>query len=113
MGDPSNADDTRLRFLLAWMLSGIAFFGLTDLLLRGYGHKKIAELLQKSERTVRQQAIAVYRKSGLHGRAELSAFFLEGLRAMKPIVYLKKFHSCRATTGVAGTEAIESGTSGM
>jgi hypothetical protein len=28
---------------------------------------------------VRQQAIAVYRKSGLAGRAELSAFFLEDL----------------------------------
>lgn len=49
------------------------------LLLKGYGHKEIAELLGKSERTVRQQAIAVYRKSNLSGRAELSAFFLEDL----------------------------------
>jgi hypothetical protein len=29
--------------------------------------------------TVRQHAVAVYRKSGLAGRAELSAFFLEDL----------------------------------
>ena len=49
------------------------------LLLKGYGHKEIASLQQKSERTVRQHAVAVYRKSGLSGRAELSAFFLEDL----------------------------------
>ncbi len=49
------------------------------MLLKGHGHKEIATILGKSERTVRQQAIAVYRKSGLAGRAELSAFFLEDL----------------------------------
>jgi DNA-binding CsgD family transcriptional regulator len=49
------------------------------LLLKGYGHKEIAALLGKSERTVRQQSVAVYRKSGLAGRAELAAFFLEDL----------------------------------
>ncbi len=49
------------------------------LLLKGYGHKEIAGLLGKSERTVRQQAASAYRKSGLSGRAELSAFFLEDL----------------------------------
>ena len=49
------------------------------LLLKGYGHREIAALQHKSERTVRQHAVAVYRKSGLSGRAELSAFFLEDL----------------------------------
>ena len=49
------------------------------MLLKGQGHKEIATILGKSERTVRQQAVAVYRKSGLAGRAELSAFFLEDL----------------------------------
>ncbi|MFQ5458630.1 MAG: LuxR C-terminal-related transcriptional regulator [Myxococcota bacterium] len=49
------------------------------LLLKGYGHKEIAALLERSERTVRQHAVAAYRKSGLSGRAELSAFFLEDL----------------------------------
>jgi DNA-binding NarL/FixJ family response regulator len=49
------------------------------LLLKGYGHKEIALLLKKSERTVRHQAAAVYRKSRLAGRAELAAFFLEHL----------------------------------
>jgi DNA-binding CsgD family transcriptional regulator len=49
------------------------------LLLKGYGHKEIAALQDKSERTVRQHSVAVYRKSGLSGRAQLSAFFLEDL----------------------------------
>lgn len=49
------------------------------LLLKGLGHKEIAAIQGKSERTVRQHGIAVYRKSGLAGRAELSAFFLEDL----------------------------------
>ena len=29
--------------------------------------------------TIRQHAVAVYQKSGLGGRAELAAFFLEGI----------------------------------
>jgi len=48
-------------------------------LLKGYSHKEIAHLCEKSERTVRQHAVTVYRKSGLSGRAELAAFFLEDL----------------------------------
>jgi DNA-binding CsgD family transcriptional regulator len=49
------------------------------LLLKGLGHKEAANLLDRSERTVRQHAVSVYRKSGLAGRAELAAFFLEDL----------------------------------
>jgi DNA-binding CsgD family transcriptional regulator len=49
------------------------------LLLRGHGHKQAAALTGRSERTVRQHAVAVYQKSGLSGRAELAGFFLEGL----------------------------------
>jgi DNA-binding CsgD family transcriptional regulator len=49
------------------------------LLLKGYGHKEIAALLERSERTIRQHAVAIYRKSDLSGRAELAAFFLEDL----------------------------------
>jgi DNA-binding CsgD family transcriptional regulator len=45
------------------------------LLLKGLAHKEIAEVRQTSEKTVRQQSLAVYRKAGLSGRAELSAFF--------------------------------------
>ena len=49
------------------------------LLLKGLSHKEIAVVRQTSEKTVRQQSLAVYRKAGLSGRAELSAFFLEDL----------------------------------
>ena len=49
------------------------------LLLQGLGHKQIAARTGRSERTVRQHAVSVYEKSGLGGRAELAAFFLEGL----------------------------------
>lgn len=47
--------------------------------LKGLRHKEIAELRKTSERTVRQQALSVYRKSGLSGRSDLAAFFLEDL----------------------------------
>jgi len=47
--------------------------------LKGLRHKEIAELRRTSERTVRQQALAVYRKAGLAGRSDLAAFFLEDL----------------------------------
>lgn len=47
--------------------------------LKGLRHKEIAELRKTSERTVRQQALAIYRKAGLTGRTDLAAFFLEDL----------------------------------
>ncbi len=49
------------------------------LLLKGLSHKEVADARGTSERTVRQQALAVYAKAGLAGRAELAAFFLEDL----------------------------------
>ncbi len=49
------------------------------MLLKGYSHKRIARLTSRSDRTVRQHAVAVYRKAGLGGRSELSAYFLEDL----------------------------------
>jgi len=49
------------------------------LLLKGLSHKEVAEARQTSERTVRQQAREIYRKAGVGGRAELSAWFLEDL----------------------------------
>jgi len=48
-------------------------------LLKGLSHKEIADFRQTSERTVREQSRALYRKSGLSGRSSLSAFFLEDL----------------------------------
>ncbi len=49
------------------------------LLLKGYSHKRVAKATDRSERTARQHAVAVYQKAGLSGRAELAAFFLEDL----------------------------------
>jgi len=49
------------------------------LLLKGFSHKEVAQLRGRAERTVRQQALAVYRKSNLNGRASLAAYFLEDL----------------------------------
>ncbi|HEX5687410.1 MAG TPA: helix-turn-helix transcriptional regulator [Ideonella sp.] len=51
------------------------------LLLKGLSSKEIAVMRQSSERTVREQARAVYAKAGLSGRAALSAYFLEDLLA--------------------------------
>jgi DNA-binding CsgD family transcriptional regulator len=49
------------------------------LLLKGLSHKEVAVARSTSETTIRQQALAVYRKAGLRSRSELSAFFLEDL----------------------------------
>lgn len=61
-----------------WQLTGAeSEVGL--LLLKGLSHKEIAEVRHTSERTIREQARALYRKAGISGRASLSAFFLEDL----------------------------------
>jgi DNA-binding CsgD family transcriptional regulator len=49
------------------------------LLLKGLSLKDIAAARETTERTARQQALTLYHKAGLAGRAELSAFFLEDL----------------------------------
>jgi DNA-binding CsgD family transcriptional regulator len=49
------------------------------LLLKGLALRDIAQVRGTSERTVRQQALSVYKKAQVGGRAELSAFFLEDL----------------------------------
>ena len=49
------------------------------LLLKGLSLKEIAMARGTSEKTARVQSGAVYAKSGLAGRSELSAFFLEDL----------------------------------
>ncbi len=49
------------------------------LLLKGHSHKAIGKETLRSPQTVRQHAAAVYKKAGLAGRAELSAYFLEDL----------------------------------
>ena len=49
------------------------------LLLKGLSHKEIAAVRGPGERTAKEQACALYRRSGLCGRANLRSFFLEGL----------------------------------
>jgi DNA-binding CsgD family transcriptional regulator len=49
------------------------------LLLKGLSHKDVADVRSITEATARQQARAIYKKSGLSGRSDLAAFFLEDL----------------------------------
>ncbi len=51
------------------------------LLLKGLSLKEIAQARNTTEKTARAQSVAVYQKSGLAGRSELAAFFLEDLLA--------------------------------
>ncbi len=69
----------------------LAVWGMTEaeqeisfLLLKGFSLQEIADLRSTSERTVRQQASIIYKKSGLTGRIQLSAFFLEDLLMPSP-----------------------------
>ena len=77
------------RQLAQWGLSPaeqeIAF-----LLIKGLSLREVAEARTTTERTVRQQAAPIYRKSGLEGRAQLAAFFLEDL--LPPIPTIKAPH---------------------
>jgi DNA-binding CsgD family transcriptional regulator len=63
---------------LQWRLTG-AEVDVAGLMLKGMSLKEIAIARDTSEATIRQQAQAIYRKSGLSGRAELAAYFLESL----------------------------------
>lgn len=47
------------------------------LLLKGLSFEEIAAIRSTKEKTVRQQAIAIYRKSGLNGRHAFAAWFFE------------------------------------
>ena len=66
------------RQLNSWKLTAsekeVAF-----LLLKGLSLKEIADARKTTEKTARAQSTCIYEKSGLAGRSELSAFFLEDL----------------------------------
>ena len=51
--------------------------GNTSFLLKGLSFDEIATVRDTKEKTVRQQATAIYRKSGLNGRHEFAAWFFE------------------------------------
>lgn len=71
------------RQLALWDLSQ-AEKEIALLILKGLSNKEIAQIRSTSEHTIKQQSSAVYRKSGLGTRAELSAFFLEDLLTPPP-----------------------------
>lgn len=48
-------------------------------MLKGLSFREIAELRDTREKTVRQQASSVYRKAGVSGRNELTAWFFEDM----------------------------------
>ena len=73
------ADARRRRGKRAYLSGQAAEARVALMLLKGLSHKRIARDTQTSERTVRQHSVAVYRKSGLSGRAALAGFFLESL----------------------------------
>jgi DNA-binding NarL/FixJ family response regulator len=57
---------------------------IASLILKGCSHKQIADLRRSSDTTVRQQAQAIYRKSGLENRSELAAYFLDAILQSSP-----------------------------
>ena len=72
--------------LLAVMRDQFARWGLSPseseialLLIKGLSMKEIADARKVKEKTIRQQATAVYSKSGCAGRHELVAHFIEDL----------------------------------
>jgi DNA-binding CsgD family transcriptional regulator len=49
------------------------------LLLKGLSFKEIAAVRKTLEKTVRQQASSIYKKAGVTGRHEFSAWFIEDI----------------------------------
>ena len=66
------------KSIRAWALSP-AEADIAGLMLKGASLRDIARLRHTSETTIRQQAQGIYRKSGLSGRSEVAAYFLESL----------------------------------
>lgn len=60
------------------------------LVLKGLSYKEVAELRTTAEHTVRNQALAIFRKAGLAGRAEMAAFFIEDLLMPRSPVSLRR-----------------------
>jgi DNA-binding CsgD family transcriptional regulator len=61
-----------------WMLTG-SEIEVGWLLLKGLSLKEIAIVRSTQEKTVRQQASSIYKKSGVNGRHAFSAWFIEDI----------------------------------
>ncbi len=70
------------------------------LVLKGLSYKEVAELRSTAEHTVRNQALAIFRKAGLAGRAEMAAFFIEDLLMPRDPVSLR----ARGDEGKGGSD---------
>jgi len=64
------------RQFLDWQLTG-SEQEVALLLLKGLSFKEIAAVRDTHEKTVRQQASAIYKKAGVSGRHAFSAWFIE------------------------------------
>lgn len=74
------------------------------LVLKGLSYKEVAELRTTAEHTVRNQALAIFRKAGLAGRAEMAAFFIEDLLMPRSAVPLRRADQERSS-GSGGAAA--------
>ena len=84
--DRSQSSAKELRNMIdqqfsSWQLS-LSEKDVALLLIKGFSMKEIAEIRKTQEKTVRHQATTIYRKSGLSGRQELAAFFLEDILSL-------------------------------
>ena len=66
------------KHMLRWKLT-VAEKEVALLLIKGLLTKEIGQIRGVKEKTIRQQSLSIYRKSGLGNRSELAAFFLEDL----------------------------------
>ena len=66
------------RYMNEWKLT-VAEKEVALLLIKGLLIKEIGEIRGVKEKTIRQQSLSIYKKSGLGNRSELAAFFLEDL----------------------------------
>ncbi len=82
----SNAIDHQFQ---RWGLSP-AEQDIARFLLKGLSLKEIAAIRETNEKTVRAQTTSIYSKSGLTGRADLAAFFLEDLLVPQTTIPLRK-----------------------
>ncbi|MCM2333263.1 MAG: helix-turn-helix transcriptional regulator [Anaeromyxobacteraceae bacterium] len=74
------------------------------LVLKGLSYKEVAELRTTAEHTVRNQALAIFRKAGLAGRAEMAAFFIEDLLLPRDPVPLRG-RQAKGESGAGGAAA--------
>ena len=79
LGESIDAQFDRWQFTAAEKAVGL-------LVLKGLSHKEIANVRGTAEKTVRQQAAALYAKAGMEGKLQLLAFFLDDLMLSSDLV---------------------------